>query len=791
MENLTMTDEKMAACGRGQKELSEQTMNANHSESAGIFKADVNAAMHFISLLAEDDFERLTFQTFDDRKGISAERKNAARIIQYEDGCMARLASLNNDGNGIFVTVNATDGKGRKAENIVSIRALFVDLDGAPLEPVLAGGAEPHIVVETSPGRFHCYWLIADCGIHQFSAIQNQLAKKFNGDKSVHDLPRVMRLPGFFHQKQNPPVMTKIIRESGALPYTISEFIEKQELEMPGASRSITAAPRNPETDAELRARILSADAGMIYPAMLSLSARMIGRGMSDEDCASVLQSLLDASSLREVDPQTWQARCSDIPAMIATARRKFGDPRAGGHAGVTVGGEIVNGDDGDLDSVDAALVNTMTESNMALAFSRKYRGAIFHCHETGRWHLWTGNHWQVDKSRRAFNWAVEMARIHGDGSKTVGKAGFASGVERIAAAEPALAVELNRLDLNRDLLATPDGTINLLTGEIHQANPDHLITRIAGCSPKLGLPVRFIDFLLAAFDGDEERVEFIQEFLGYCLTGRTGAEKFLYFDGPGGNGKGCLSTLMQCILGDYFAQAPASMLMYSSTPQHSTDLAALRGKRMVVASELPPGARLDEQRLKSITGGDPVTARLMHQDNTTFQPELKLVIASNHRPSIVRPDEAMRRRVLVMRMPNAVQNPDPAFKSVILPSEAPQALNWLLEGAVRVLARNERFLIPQVVLDQSAEYLGSMDAVGTFIAECTSGRKFGVSEPRSAVYNAYREWCEQNNERPLSARPFYEDMANRGYAAKILAGMRLLDGIKLNTNSNDGNVVF
>jgi putative DNA primase/helicase len=766
-------------------------MPNNHIESAEFFKADINAAMHFLTLLAEGDFERLTFQIFDDRKGISAERKNAARIIHYEDGCLERLASFNNGGNGVFVAINSTDRKGRKAENIVAVRALFVDLDGAPLEPVLASAAEPHIVVETSPGRFHCYWQVVDCGLHQFSALQSQLAEKFNGDKSVHDLPRVMRLPGFFHQKQQPPVMTKIIRESGALPYTISEFIEQQGLEAPGSSRSITAAPRSPETDAELRDRILSADAGMIYPAMLSLSARMIGRGMGDEDCASVLQSLLDESSLREIDPQTWQARCNDIPILVATARRKFGDPRSSNHAGATVGGEIINGADCDLDSVGAALVNSMTETTMALAFSRKYRGAIFHCHETGRWHIWTGNHWQVDKSRRAFNWAVEMARIHGDGSKTVGKAGFASGVERIAAAEPDLAVELHHLDLNRDLLATPAGTINLVTGEMQPANPEHLITRIAGCSPKLGLPVRFIEFLLAAFDGDNERVEFLREYLGYCLTGRIGAEKFLYFDGPGGNGKGCLSTLMQCILGDYFAQAPASMLMYSATPQHSTDLAALRGKRMVVASELPPGARLDEQRLKSITGGDPVTARLMHKDNSTFLPELKLVIASNHRPSIVRPDDAMRRRVLVMRMPNAIQNPDPAFKGVVLPSEAPQALNWLMEGAVRVLARNERFLIPQVVLDQSAEYLVSMDAVGTFITECTSGRKFGASEKRYAVYSAYREWCEQNHERSLSARAFYEDMGNRGFAAKTLAGLRLIDGIELNANNNNGNEVF
>jgi hypothetical protein len=110
----------------------------------------------------------------------------------------------------VFVTVNETDGKGRATTNIVRVRATFVDLDGAPLEPVTTHRIPPHIVIESSPDRWHAYWLTVDCPLKDFKIAQKRLASQFNGDPSVCDLPRVMRLPGFLHQKGE-PFMTKII----------------------------------------------------------------------------------------------------------------------------------------------------------------------------------------------------------------------------------------------------------------------------------------------------------------------------------------------------------------------------------------------------------------------------------------------------------------------------------------------------------------------------------------------------------------------------------------------------
>lgn len=121
------------------------------------------------------------------------------------------LAQLNNAGHGIFVMVNQGDFKGRKASNVVRVRALFVDLDGAPVGPLLATEAPPHILVESSPKKWHGYWRVDDCPLDKFKERQHALADRFDGDRAVCDLPRVMRLPGFWHRKTDAPFQTRLV----------------------------------------------------------------------------------------------------------------------------------------------------------------------------------------------------------------------------------------------------------------------------------------------------------------------------------------------------------------------------------------------------------------------------------------------------------------------------------------------------------------------------------------------------------------------------------------------------
>ena len=158
---------------------------------------DIEQAKRFLSVLdKKSEFTFLTFDGNQDRKNKKLTNTFHGNLEQHARS----LVKLNKAGAGVFVTINQTDLLGRSKENIKSVRAVFVDLDGAPLTPVIDHICEPHIIVESSPDRWHGYWL-CNLTLEDFTSVQRSIAFTFNGDPAICDLPRIMRLPGFIHQK--------------------------------------------------------------------------------------------------------------------------------------------------------------------------------------------------------------------------------------------------------------------------------------------------------------------------------------------------------------------------------------------------------------------------------------------------------------------------------------------------------------------------------------------------------------------------------------------------------------
>lgn len=176
--------------------------------SSANLAADLTQAQTFLNAL--DPSGVFTFQTFPEGPAHSA--KSPPTILHGTLKEHApRLNQLNNAGQGIFVMVNEGDLKGRAAANVIRVRAHFVDSDNGPIEPLLQAAIPPHIAVESSPGKGHAYFLVADCPLDKFKERQHALASHFNGDRAVCDLPRVMRLPGFWHLKAVTPFQTRLI----------------------------------------------------------------------------------------------------------------------------------------------------------------------------------------------------------------------------------------------------------------------------------------------------------------------------------------------------------------------------------------------------------------------------------------------------------------------------------------------------------------------------------------------------------------------------------------------------
>ena len=197
----------------------------NYSNDTGVLSPSFDKAALFLEVLSGKDAS-FTFQTFDDVK--DRKEKSLARIFHGTFNQHKQvLKALNAQGAGVYVTVNQTDLKGRSLANIVKVRALFVDLDGSPLQPILdlPEDLQPHIIIESSPNKWHAYWLVNNCTLEEFKPLQQALAAKFNGDKAVNDLPRVMRLAGFSHNKAESFITRIHTMQDNLAPYSVNKLI--------------------------------------------------------------------------------------------------------------------------------------------------------------------------------------------------------------------------------------------------------------------------------------------------------------------------------------------------------------------------------------------------------------------------------------------------------------------------------------------------------------------------------------------------------------------------------------
>ena len=272
-------------------------------------KPDIDQAANFLERL-DPKATAWTFQTFDER--ADRKDKGLARVLHGTlEQHAAELTTLQKRGAGVFVTVNKTDGEGRKAENVTQVRAFFLDLDGAPLEPVIAW-EEPHIICETSSGRWHAYWLVSDCPLDEFRPIQKDLINAFGGDDKIHDLPRVMRLAGFWHLKGDPFMVRKV--ETGAFfaSFNVKTFKCKLAQIKPASKLSDRAMPRAPQkvggqgwADAALRgelSNLLAASEGhrndALNKAAFNLGQIVAGGALNEEDVRARLKAAAEGIGL-------------------------------------------------------------------------------------------------------------------------------------------------------------------------------------------------------------------------------------------------------------------------------------------------------------------------------------------------------------------------------------------------------------------------------------------------------------------------------------------------------------
>ncbi len=398
-----------------------------------------------------------------------------------------------------------------------------------------------------------------------------------------------------------------------------------------------------------------------------------------------------------------------------------------------------------------------LTEHGVALAFARRHKDALRYCHHTGAWFEWTGTHWKRNETKRAFSWARRLvAELNRDAEfKTkaiTGKAAFAAAVERFAQADEAFAVTSEAWDADPWLLGTSGGVVDLRTGELRPARPADMMTRVCATAPALdgaAPPDRWLTFLDEATGKDDALIRFLQRWCGYCLTGDTREHALLFGYGPGGNGKSVFLNTLAGIMSDYATTAAMDTFTASQGDKHPTDLAMLRGARLVTATETEEGRAWAEARIKQMTGGDPITARFMRQDFFTFRPQFKLTIVGNHKPVLRNVDDAARRRFNIVPFILKPAEPDRELERK-LEAEWPGILAWMIEGCLAW--QREGLSRPNVVLEATDEYFKAQDHFGRWLDECCNLVPTMSTKPVDLL-RSFQQWCQMNGEEDADNR--------------------------------------
>jgi putative DNA primase/helicase len=406
------------------------------------------------------------------------------------------------------------------------------------------------------------------------------------------------------------------------------------------------------------------------------------------------------------------------------------------------------------------------TEDALALSFTRRYHRDWRYVAAWGRWLVWDGQRWRTEDTLAATDLIRSVCRqtaVRADNPKVAAKLASAStvgGVERLARADRRHAATTDEWDADPWLLNTPGGVVDLNTGRKRANDRADRMTKITTATPGGDCP-QWMAFLSDIAGGDVDLQAYLQRMVGYCLTGVTSAHALFFLYGTGANGKSVFANVISTILGDYAATASMDTFVETRGDRHPTDLAGLRGARFVTAIETEQGRRLNESKVKAITGGDKISARFMRQDFFEYTPQFKPVIVGNHKPAIRNIDEAMKRRMHMI--PFTVTIPPERRDSRLtekLLAERDGILAWAVAGCLAW--QREGLNPPASVVSATEEYFESEDALGRWLDErCV--RAPNAKSLTAELFTDWKQWAEAAGEFIGAQRRFSDLLITRG----------------------------
>ena len=439
------------------------------------------------------------------------------------------------------------------------------------------------------------------------------------------------------------------------------------------------------------------------------------------------------------------------------------------------------------------------TDSGNAELFAAMHRDHVRYDHARGRWLVFREHYWTSDTDGALHRMAKAVARRRQSDALKIDDPDQKSRAMKWAIQSESK----NRLDAmlalakseypvadagfgwddDPWLLGVANGVVDLRTGELRDGLPEDRITM--STSVAFGPDARcerWLKFVDEVFNGDPAMVAFVKRALGYSLTGSTSEQVLFLLYGFGANGKSVLLNVLMRLLGDYSHNLPFSAFEKQERSSGGFDIAGLAGRRVATSAETNEGTRLNEARVKALTGGDAISAAFKYKDYSSFKPVAKFWLAVNHLPVIDDDSEGMWRRIRIVPFRQEFRGPDrdPDLEQKLL-AELPGILRWAIDGCLEY--QKGGLGAPDEVMLATLAYRQDSDPLASFISACCDLGAGLMSRP-TEMADAYQEWAKKHQLEQadkLGRRQFADRMRRRFDGPREPGtGQRLYHGIAI-----------
>jgi P4 family phage/plasmid primase-like protien len=428
-------------------------------------------------------------------------------------------------------------------------------------------------------------------------------------------------------------------------------------------------------------------------------------------------------------------------------------------------------------------ITETLNDAGNAYRFCCANAQTARYVTELGIWILWENERWKYDRDGQIMLMAASVAKTiyieasnESDNRVSAALAKWANAsLQRsrleamVKLSQPSLAISATTLDSDSWKLGVQNGVVDLKKGKFREAKPEDYITKLAQVDydQSATCPL-WLSMLDGCMGGNNELVELLQRAGGYSLSGSTAEQVFFFLHGIGANGKSTFINVLRELAGGYGIQSQPDIIMahrYTNASGPTPEIARLAGARLVAMVETEDGQRLAESRIKQMTGGDAMTARVLHGMPFDFVPTFKLWLTGNHRPIIRGDDHGIWRRIVLIPFAITIaEGKRDKQLSEKLRAEYPGILNWFIAGCLK--CQKTGLPLPIEIQKEVDQYKSDMDLIHQWQEErCILGatEEIGALE----AYRSYSNWAKCGGHNPISNVKFAQKLKERGTEKK------------------------